>query len=80
MREAAEALRLTAQDLKKLGVIDRIITEPVGGAQRHSKKAIQKVGDALVSMLDEMSGLSADELRAARREKFIGMGSKGLAA
>ncbi|QFU09848.1 Acetyl-coenzyme A carboxylase carboxyl transferase subunit alpha [Rhodobacteraceae bacterium THAF1] len=80
MREAAEALRLTAQDLKKLGVIDRIITEPVGGAQRHPKRAILKVGDALVDMLDEMQGMIPDELRAARREKFVGMGSKGLAA
>ena len=80
MKEAAEALRLTAQDLMKLNVIDRIITEPVGGAQRHPKSAITRVGDALVDMLDSLTGLTPAELRQARRDKFVKMGSKGLAA
>jgi acetyl-CoA carboxylase carboxyl transferase subunit alpha len=80
MREAAEALRLTAQDLQKLGVIDRIITEPLGGAQRGRKETIEAVGKAIEAMLGEMSGKSADWLIKDRRQKFLGMGSKGLAA
>src|SRR6056297_341383 len=54
MREAAEALRLTAQDLNQLGVTDRIIPEPQGGAHRDPDAAIQSVGDALVTMLNEL--------------------------
>ncbi len=80
MREAAEALRLTAQDLQKLGVIDRIITEPLGGAQRGRKETIEAVGKAIEAMLGEMSGKSSDWLIKDRRQKFLGMGSKGLAA
>lgn len=80
MREAAEALRLTAQDLQKLGVIDRIITEPLGGAQRDRKATIDAVGKAIETMLGELSGKSADWLIKDRRQKFLGMGSKGLAA
>jgi acetyl-CoA carboxylase carboxyl transferase subunit alpha len=80
MREAAEALRLTAQDLQKLGVIDRIITEPLGGAQRDRKATIEAVGRAIETMLGEMAGKSADWLIKDRRQKFLGMGSKGLAA
>jgi len=80
MREAAEALRLTAQDLQKLGVIDRIITEPLGGAQRDRKATIEAVGKAIESMLGDLSGKSADWLIKDRRQKFLGMGSKGLAA
>ena len=80
MREAAEALRLTAQDLQKLGVIDRIITEPLGGAQRDRKATIEAVGKAIEASLGELAGKSADWLIKDRREKFLGMGSKGLAA
>jgi len=80
MREAAEALRLTAQDLQKLGVIDRIIKEPSGGAQRGKREAISAVGKAIETMLTELSGKSAAELVKDRRQKFISMGSKGLAA
>ncbi|MEM8740553.1 MAG: acetyl-CoA carboxylase carboxyltransferase subunit alpha [Pseudomonadota bacterium] len=79
MREAATALRLTAQDLLKLGVIDRVIPEPLGGAQRHPKETVTRVGRALSAMLKELDGLSPDELRAKRRAKFLGMGSKTLA-
>jgi len=80
MREAAEALRLTAKDLIKLGVADRIIPEPMGGAHRDPKATIASVGKAIESMLAEMSGQSAKKLVKARREKFLAMGSKGLAA
>lgn len=80
MREAAEALRLTAPDLQKLGVIDRIVKEPLGGAQRGRKETIEAVGKALEAMLKELSGKSAAALIKDRRQKFLDMGSKGLAA
>ncbi len=80
MREAAEALRLTAQDLQKLGVIDRIIKEPVGGAQRGPQEAIEAVGKAIEAMLGELDGKKREALVKDRRQKFLGMGSKGLAA
>ena len=80
MREAAEALRLTAQDLLKLGVIDRIIKEPLGGAQRDPKATIDAVGKALEAMLKDLSGKKPESLIRDRRQKFLDMGSKGLAA
>ena len=80
MREAADALRLTAQNLQKLGVIDRIIKEPLGGAQRGPKETIEAVGKGIETMLKELSGKKRDALIKDRRQKFIEMGSKGLAA
>ena len=80
MREAAEALRLTAQDLKQLGVIDRIIAEPLGGAQRHPQETIKAVGKDITAMLKDLSGQKPAALIKARREKFLAMGSKGLTA
>ena len=80
MREAAEALRLTAQDLAKLGVIDRIIPEPMGGAQRDRGAAISAVGKAIADMLAGLDGKSPEKLIRDRREKFLAMGSQGLAA
>ncbi len=80
MREAAEALRLTAQDLQKLGIIDRIVTEPLGGAQRAPKEAIAAVGKAIEAMLAELGKMKPEALIKDRRQKFIEMGSKGLAA
>ncbi|MDH2326500.1 acetyl-CoA carboxylase carboxyltransferase subunit alpha [Cereibacter sp. SYSU M97828] len=80
MREAAEALRLTAQDLQKLGVIDRIIKEPMGGAQRAPSEAIDAVGKAIETMLKELSGKKPEALIKDRRQKFLDMGTKGLAA
>ena len=80
MREAAEALRLTAQDLQKLGIIDRIVKEPVGGAQRAPKEAIEAVGKAIEAMLGELVGKKPEALVRDRRQKYIDMGSKGLAA
>lgn len=80
MREAAEALRLTSKDLYELGVCDRIIPEPTGGAHRHSKEVIAEVGTALTSMLNELRDLSPEKLRADRRAKYLGLGAKGLAA
>ncbi|MFN6924797.1 MAG: acetyl-CoA carboxylase carboxyltransferase subunit alpha [Tabrizicola sp.] len=80
MREAAEALRLTAQDLQKLGIIDRIVKEPVGGAQRAPKETIEAVGKAIEAMLKDLSGKKPETLIRDRRQKFLDMGSKGLAA
>ena len=80
MREAAEALRITAQNLNELGVIDRVVTEPMGGAHRDSQAAISAVGQAIGTMLEELDGLKPEELVKDRRRKFLEMGSKGLAA
>ena len=78
MREAAEALRLTAQDLKKLGVIDHIISEPAGGAQRHKAETIALVGEEIAAMLAELKGTKPADLIRNRRRKFLDMGGKGL--
>jgi len=80
MREAAEALRLTAQNLAEMGVCDRIVKEPLGGAHRAPQEAIASVGKALEEMLKEFDGKSGDEIRAGRRQKYLDLGSKGLAA
>jgi len=80
MREAAEALRLTAQDLLKLGVIDRIIAEPRGGAQRDRAAAIAAVGAALRAEIEALAAKSPADLIAGRRKRFLDMGRKGLAA
>ncbi len=80
MREAAEALRLTAQNLEELGVADTVIAEPQGGAHRDGKAAMAAVGDAIQSMLDEMKDMTPADLIKDRRQKFLDMGSKGLAA
>jgi len=80
MREAAEALRLTAQDLNKLAVCDQIIKEPVGGAHRDRDTTLEAVRSTIAEMLTELSGKSRTELIKDRRKKFLDMGSKGLAA
>ncbi|MCA0044343.1 acetyl-CoA carboxylase carboxyltransferase subunit alpha [Celeribacter litoreus] len=80
MREAAEALRLTAQDLHKLGVIDQIIPEPLGGAQRDADAAITAVGKAIQAMLTPLLKQEPAQVLQDRRKKFLDMGSKGLAA
>ena len=80
MREAAEALRLTAQDLKQLGVIDRIIPESLGGAHRFANETMAAVGKTLGAMLSEMDKMDPKALIAQRREKFMNLGQTGLAA
>lgn len=76
--EAAQALRLTAQDLHKLGVIDRIVAEPLGGAHRNAEPVIEAVNRTLNEMLTEMNGMTAESLIEDRREKFLKMGLEGL--
>lgn len=77
-REAAEALRLTAQDLLRLEVIDGIVAEPLGGAHRLPQAAIDALGDALDEALRRLVGIDGARLRAQRREKFLAMGGHGL--
>jgi acetyl-CoA carboxylase carboxyl transferase subunit alpha len=80
MREAAEALRLTAQDLKKLGVADHIIPESIGGAQRHRQETISRVKNSIAGMLGELEGKDRDTLRRERRQKYLDLGKKSLVA
>ena len=75
---AAEALRLTAQDLLKLGVIDQIVSEPLGGAHRDPAATMKRVGDEIAKLLKDLSSQSGDILVSRRREKFLSMGEKGL--
>ena len=72
--DAAEAMKLTAQDQLALGVIDRIVTEPLGGAQRDPDAAIGALKGAIIEELDGCSNLGSNELRAQRRAKFLAMG------
>ena len=69
--DAAEAMRITAADLQQLGVIERIIAEPAGGAHRHPAEAIVTLGDAISEELDALVPLSREEVRKQRRDKFL---------
>lgn len=76
--EAAEAQKLTAQDLYQLGVIDRVIPEPLGGAHRYPKEIISSVAAALENALSRLTVMDGNSLLQARHDKFINMGNKGL--
>ena len=71
--DAAEAMKVTAQDLERLGVIDRIVGEPVGGAHRDPVAAAKSLGQAIGEELDMLSRNSADELKRMREERFLKM-------
>ncbi|MEX0601706.1 MAG: acetyl-CoA carboxylase carboxyl transferase subunit alpha, partial [Bacteroidota bacterium] len=73
--QAAEALRLTANDLVEQGIVDRIVPEPAGGAQRDHQKAAAILKDILLEELVALKKLKADRLVKQRIEKFAGMGS-----
>lgn len=73
-QDAATNMKITAQDLLKMAVIDRIVTEPVGGAHRDPQAAIAAAGDALASALSDLAGLSRDEIKARRADKFLAIG------
>jgi acetyl-CoA carboxylase carboxyl transferase subunit alpha len=77
-KAAAEALRLTAQDLQKLDLIDEIVPEPVGGAHRNPASTIGALGDRIDRTLDVLLALDGETLRLRRREKFLAMGKSGL--
>ncbi len=73
-KEAATNMRITAEDLKELGIIDDIIPEPVGGAHRDPQTVITSTGNVIEGALAELGKLSGDEVRAARRQKFLQIG------
>lgn len=75
VKEATEALKLTAQDLKKFGVIDEVIPEPTGGAHRDPQLTIERVGNAIHRHLKDLMPLSGDQLKKERTEKFFGHGA-----
>ena len=77
-QDAAEAMKVTAGDLKKLEVIDEVIAEPIGGAHRAPDETIDAVGKVVSAALAELSQLDADSLRRHRQDKFLAMGKKGL--
>ena len=72
--DAAAAMKMSAQDLLGLKIIDRIVPEPVGGAHRDPDVAIAALGDAIAQELDSLSGMPRDAVLAAREEKFLAMG------
>ena len=73
-QDAASNMKITAQDLLKLGIIDTIIDEPLGGAHRDHEKIISDTGAAIASAIKAFSGHSKEELRQMRREKFLMIG------
>ena len=77
-QDAADALKLTAQDLLDLKIVDSVIGEPVGGAHRAPEGVIESVGDEIERALRGLIAVPGGELRARRREKFMAMGQTGL--
>ena len=77
-QDAAEAMKVTASDLKKLEVIDEVIPEPMGGAHRAPEETIDLIGKVVSEALGELSQFDAETLRRRRQEKFLAMGKKGL--
>lgn len=77
-QDAAAALRLTAQDLLSLSVVDAIVREPTGGAHRDPQNVFDELRKKLSEMLENFDGMSPDAIKAERREKFLAMGQKGL--
>ena len=76
--DAANALKITAQDLHKLEVIDEVIPEPIGGAHRDHDQTMKTVGKAIDNALSEFSMISADKIKELRSKKFLNMGNIGL--
>ncbi|HMB46824.1 MAG TPA: carboxyltransferase subunit alpha, partial [Afifellaceae bacterium] len=73
-QDAATAMKITAEDLRDLGIIDGIIREPVGGAHRAPEDVISRTGDVIAAALDRYSGQSPEDIRKDRREKFLAIG------
>ena len=78
-KDAAEALRITSDHMKQLGVIDAIVPEPLGGAHRDQKVAIASLGDVCFDQLQSMQGMDAAALIADRQAKYLSIGEQGLA-
>src|SRR6476619_5230323 len=72
--DAATNMKITAQDLLRLGVIDGIISEPIGGAHRDGKEVVEATGDRIGQALAEFDAMTPEAIRKARREKFLGIG------
>jgi acetyl-CoA carboxylase carboxyl transferase subunit alpha len=77
-KDAAEAMKITAEDLAALRIIDRIVAEPAGGAHSNPQAAIQAVGDAVEDELNALMTMSPDQLRRQRAERFYAIGRAGL--
>jgi acetyl-CoA carboxylase carboxyl transferase subunit alpha len=77
--DAAEAMKISADDLKRLAVIDIIVPEPVGGAHRDPAQAVERLGDAIEDALADLAALSPGDIRKHRRQKFLAIGRAGLA-
>ena len=75
MREAADALKLTAQHLKEIGVVDRVVKEPLGGAHRDKKKSIEEVKKVLIEEIKAFKKIDRQKIKKLRSEKYINMGS-----
>ena len=75
MREAADALQLTAQHLKKIGVVDKVIKEPLGGAHRDKKKALEEVKKSLLEEIIAFQKIDRRKIKKQRTDKYINMGS-----
>ena len=75
---AAEALRLTADDLRRLRLIDEVVPEPLGGAHRDPQATVMAMGEAIRSALHALSGMDGAALIARRREKFLAMGRETI--
>ena len=73
-KDAASTMKITAQDLLNLGVIDEIISEPIGGAHREPVQTIHQVGNAIEASLKELTGLSPEEVKQNRRDRFLDIG------
>jgi acetyl-CoA carboxylase carboxyl transferase subunit alpha len=75
-QEAATSMKITAQDMLRFGVIDKILAEPVGGAHRDPAATIAATGEAIAQAFDELRNLDADAIRRQRRQKFLDIGRK----
>jgi acetyl-CoA carboxylase carboxyl transferase subunit alpha len=73
-QEAATNMKITAQDLARLGVVDVIVAEPTGGAHRHTAATIAATGEAIAGALGGLKGLSREEIKARRQQKFLAIG------
>jgi acetyl-CoA carboxylase carboxyl transferase subunit alpha len=78
-QDAAAAMKITAQDLFQLRVIDQVVAEPIGGAHRNRDRAMEDTGDAVDLALTELDQMPADLLRKTRWDKYLAIGRVGLA-
>jgi acetyl-CoA carboxylase carboxyl transferase subunit alpha len=75
-QDAATNMKITAQDLLRLGVIDGVVTEPTGGAHREPQAAVAATGEAIAGALKDLGNMGPDQLRDHRADKFLAIGRK----